>query len=95
MALRVLLKPLSDVINFRLEWIINYVQFFVKSRLWPELLIMPRGLVTVLLFYSIPVEYRITNFNEGILFFVIVATNVMMMIGLASYKKKPDAESNA
>jgi hypothetical protein len=66
-----------------------YLRFFVRSRLWPELFIMPRGLVTILLFYSIPNEYRIPNFDEGILFFVIVVTTVMMMIGLSSYKNEP------
>lgn len=66
-----------------------YLRFFLKSRLWPELFIMPRGLVTILLFYSIPKEYRIAGFDEGILFFVIAVTSLMMMIGVASYRNVP------
>ncbi len=71
-----------------------YLHFFLKSRLWPELFIMPRGLVTILLFYTIPAEYRIADFDEGILFFVIAITSLMMMVGLASYKNKSAADTN-
>jgi hypothetical protein len=46
---------------------------------------MPRGLITVLLFYSIPEMYKLSKFNEGILFFVILTTSVIMMVGSIMY----------
>ncbi len=46
---------------------------------------MPRGLITVLLFYSIPEVYKLSKFNEGILFFVVLTTSIIMMIGSISY----------
>jgi hypothetical protein len=46
---------------------------------------MPRGLITILLFYSIPQAYKLSKFNEGILFFVILITSIIMMIGSVSY----------
>lgn len=48
----------------------------------PELFLMPRGLITVLLFYNIPPLFRLADFNNGILFFVILLTSSLMMIGL-------------
>lgn len=64
-----------------------YLRFFLHSHIFPELFFMPRGLITVLLFYSIPESYKLTKFNEGILFFVILITSVIMMIGSIAYGK--------
>lgn len=64
---------------------------FVRSSIFPEMLIAPRGLVTILLFHKI-VEYSgIVPFNEGILALVIIGTNLMMMMGLiASGSRESD-----
>jgi hypothetical protein len=48
---------------------------------------MPRGLVTILLFYSIPSSKSIGGFNEGILFFVVAVSSILMMIGLLLFGK--------
>lgn len=58
-----------------------------KENPLPELLIMPRGLITILLFYNIPKVHTLVNFNQGILFFVILVTSFLMMIGLLFTKK--------
>ena len=50
----------------------------------PELFLMPRGLITILLFYNIPEQFRLQEFNNGILFFVILVTSFLMMFGLFS-----------
>jgi hypothetical protein len=49
---------------------------------------MPRGLVTILLFYSIPAEKSMSSFSEGILFFVVVITSLLMIIGLLFFNKE-------
>jgi hypothetical protein len=64
-----------------------YLRFFLHSHIFPELFFMPRGLITILLFYSIPQAYRFSKFNEGILFFVIMATSILMIIGSISFGK--------
>lgn len=46
---------------------------------------MPRGLITILLFYGIPETFKLSKFNEGILFFVILVTSLIMMIGSLAY----------
>lgn len=62
-----------------------YLRFFLHAHIFPELFFMPRGLITVMLFYSIPEIYKLSKFNEGILFFVVLTTSVIMMIGSISY----------
>lgn len=68
-----------------------YLRFFLRSHIFPGLFYMPRGLITILLFYSIPEVYRLSRFNEGILFFTILVTSVIMMIGSIAYGK-PETE---
>lgn len=67
-----------------------YLKFILKTEIFPEVLIIPRGLVTILLFYSIPVSLQIPFFNEGILFFVIIFTSILMMIGVMFYQDKKE-----
>jgi hypothetical protein len=49
---------------------------------------MPRGLITILLFYNIPKANTLVNFNQGILFYVILVTSFLMMIGLLVTKQE-------
>lgn len=64
-----------------------YLRLLVKTNLFPELFLMPRGLVTVLLFYSIPASMSLSNFKVGILFYVIMLTSILMMVGLMIFGK--------
>ena len=59
-----------------------YLRFIVRTNLFPELYIAPRGLITILLFYSIPQEFSIGLISEGLLFYIILMSSVIMMIGL-------------
>lgn len=63
-----------------------YLRLILKTNLLPELFLMPRGLVTILLFYSIPAEKSLGSFNAGILFFVVAVTSLLMMVGLIFFK---------
>ncbi len=64
--------------------IIRYVflRYISKTNVFPELFIAPRGLITIILLYSIPVQLTTDKFNEGVLSFVILASGVIMMLGL-------------
>ncbi len=59
-----------------------YFKFFIKTNIFPEILLMPRGLITILLFYSIPEKYTIQYFDKGIMFLIIIGTSLLMMLGL-------------
>lgn len=79
----ILAGSLLIIVLFGVRYI--YLRFFLHSHIFPELFFMPRGLITILLFYSIPQVYKLSRFNEGILFFVILVTSLIMMVGSMSY----------
>lgn len=82
----------AGTIVLTIIYLLRYVnlKLFVKTDIFPEILIAPRGLITILLFYAIPAKYQIINFDEGILFLLILSTSILMMIGLVIYKKPVD-----
>ena len=62
------------------------------GRSWPELFLSPRGLITILLFFSIPEEYVVNNvFHSeiipGILLFIILGSALAMSNALIGVKK--------
>jgi Kef-type K+ transport system membrane component KefB len=59
-----------------------YLKFLMRRNVYPELFIAPRGLITILLYFAIPEEYSIGIISEGVLFFVILVTSLVMMFGL-------------
>ncbi len=61
---------------------------FFGSDITPQLFIAPRGLITVLLFYAIPKEAQVANFESGILLFVIIATSLIMTWAMIKEGKK-------
>jgi hypothetical protein len=67
-----------------------YLRFFLRTNLFPESFFIPRGLITIVLFYKIPEELKLVSFNDGILFFVILTTGIIMTMGMVFYKKKPE-----
>jgi len=59
--------------------------FFLRKNFWLEALISPRGLITVLLFYSIPEEYSVPDFESGILLMIILITSGVMAFSLIKF----------
>jgi len=59
----------------------------------PELLIAPRGLITVLLFYSIPEYMQTEAFKPGILLFTILVSSGVMTYGLIRYKEPAEPDT--
>lgn len=55
--------------------------------------IAPRGLITLLLYYSIPVELKTHLFNEGILLFLIIITSLLMTFGLVKHGSKGNGDA--
>jgi hypothetical protein len=66
-----------------------YLRLFLKANLFPELFFMPRGLITIVLFYKIPPAFHLSSFNESIIAFVILTTSLLMMLGNLFYRRKP------
>ncbi|OGV54300.1 MAG: hypothetical protein A2017_00410 [Lentisphaerae bacterium GWF2_44_16] len=64
-----------------------HLRFWSRSNVFPELFLAPRGLVTVLLFYSIPSGFLIPGITEDVLFVVIIISSILMAISLFFYKE--------
>ncbi len=58
------------------------LKIFLVKRLFPEVFVSPRGLITILLFFSIPVENQSVDFNSGILLYIILITTGIMATSL-------------
>lgn len=58
-----------------------YLRIFNRNHVLPELFFAPRGLVTIVLFYSIPTSMTVSAFDDGVVFFVVMVTTVIMTLG--------------
>jgi Kef-type K+ transport system membrane component KefB len=67
---------------------IIFLRQFVKLPVFPYLFLSPRGLITILLFLSIPASMRIDPINEEVVTLVILISIVLMMIGNILYKEE-------
>lgn len=68
---------------------IVYQKFFVPKASWAEFFLSPRGLISILLFFSIPEELKLPGLSDGLLFFVILASSLVMTFGLLATRKEP------
>jgi len=64
-----------------------HLKYIARVSLIPELFIAPRGLITIILYYSIPQQFVLVRFGEGVLFFVILVSSLIMMAGLMATGK--------
>ncbi len=73
----------SGILVLRLVLLLVFAQPIL-----PLLFIAPRGLITILLFLSIPADQMITLVNRSLIIQVIVLTALVMMVGLMFYRNK-------
>jgi len=59
-----------------------YLKIFHQDSLSLEFFVAPRGLITILLFYSIPESESIGLLSEGVLFYIILLSGLIMMLGV-------------
>lgn len=74
-----------------------YLRLFLRAHVVPELFFAPRGLVTIVLFYSIPSGLDLDGFDDGVVFFVVMVTTIIMMMGsvfFTPHHATRDAEVN-
>ncbi len=65
---------------------------FLRQSILPELFIAPRGLITILLFFTIPDEFRLAHFDDGILLYTILLSSLIMTLALVTGKGKAIAD---
>ena len=64
------------LIMFGIRWL--FLRIFVGQDIFPQVFIAPRGLITILLFFAIPKEFQIVEFENGILLYIILATTLLI-----------------
>lgn len=65
-----------------------------KIPIFPLLFIAPRGLITILLFLSIPIDIKIPFITKSLMIQVILLSTLVMMFGLMFNKKKEIKETS-
>ena len=72
--------------------LVRYIclKIFLKKHLVTELFVAPRGLITILLFFSIPAAYQYAGFSPGILLYTILITSVIMAVVLVVKGKETE-----
>ena len=63
-----------------------FLKIIIRKRFSEILYLIPRGLITILLFYTIPPEFQDPAFDPGILFLTILFTSIIMTISLLHQK---------
>jgi len=62
------------------------IKLFAKESLIPLAAIAPRGLVSIMLFYSIPESMKIETFGNALLFVIVIVSSLVMAFGLLRTK---------
>ena len=73
-----------------------FLHLFIREATGKLLFLSPRGLITILLFYSIPRHLQSEAFNQGILLYVILISSILMTISLfvRGRKEKKTAQNS-
>ncbi|MFH1287569.1 MAG: cation:proton antiporter [bacterium] len=66
-----------------------YLKFIAGTDVIPELFIAPRGLISILLYLSIPDNLKIPAINQGVLVLVVLITTIIMAVGIMRTKRHP------
>ena len=69
-----------------------WFRLVIRKDIFPDIWMAPRGLITILLYYSIPKELAVAEFNEGILLLVILASSIIMAVSMIRYRKSPQQD---
>lgn len=91
---------LASLLNFKV-WLVSilvlailygvrygWFRLVIRKNIYPDIWMAPRGLITILLFYSIPKNLVVEEFNAGILLLVILASSMAMAVSLIKYRKR-------
>ncbi len=65
-----------------------YLKLILKMPVMPLLLFMPRGLITILLFLSIPLASRVPLISEEVITLVILMTIFILMLGNIIHRRE-------
>ncbi len=75
-------------------YLIRVILFYLIDRkdVIPQIFLAPRGLISILLFYAIPSDFQVTEFESGTLLLVIMASSIIMAGALIMDRKTSNGE---
>ena len=75
-------------------YVIRYFMFFTVERkdIFPQIFLAPRGLISILLFFAIPEDFKVPEFESGALLVVIIFSSLIMAWSLISQTSKARAQ---
>ena len=70
-------------------YILRFLVFWAVERkdIIPQIFLSPRGLISILLFFAIPEEFRVPDFESGALLLVIIFSSIIMALSLILQKR--------
>ena len=73
-------------------FLIRYILFLSveKKNIFPQVFLAPRGLISILLFFGIPDNFKVPEFEEGALLLIILFTCLMMAASLIIMRNMKD-----
>jgi Kef-type K+ transport system membrane component KefB len=71
------------------------LKLLLKDGIIPELAMAPRGLLTILLLYTIPASLEVPGFDQGVFLYVILITSLIMTYGLIIDRRNSDSVPKA
>lgn len=89
----ILMGVVSSALIFAIRFVLLKLMKRDEYGIFPEIFIAPRGLITILLYLSIPTQYLIPAITEGVLLFVIIVSVLAMMVGLMASPEYHGTES--
>lgn len=97
---------LTSLVNFEV-WLVSililavlfgvryaWFRLVIRKNIYPDIWMAPRGLITILLFYSIPDSLAVEKFNEGILLLVILASSIAMAVAMIRYRRNAQKDAS-
>ena len=82
------LAVLAILFGVRFAWFRVVIRRGISPMVW----MAPRGLITILLYYSIPDALVSADFNTGVLLLVILASSITMAVALIRHRKNGSGE---
>lgn len=75
---------------------VRYMMFFAVERkdIFPQIFLAPRGLISILLFFAIPEDFKVPEFESGALLVVIIFSSLIMAWSLIRESAKNGDKSD-
>ena len=81
---------LMSILFLVILFVIRYIMFYAVERkdIFPQIFLAPRGLISILLFFAIPEEFKVPEFESGALLVVIIFSSLVMAWSLITQTAK-------